>query len=76
MPEQHDHNKYFYVSVSKIDDANGCDRRRWFAKVCKLPQNQSSPTVFGDIGHDCCERFHKADDQGRDEKRSNNRYGG
>ena len=51
-------------SISATEDHVGCPRRRWFKKTCKLPVQQSTPTVFGDIGHACNERFLKADDRG------------
>ena len=54
-----------WYSVSAIQDHDGCPRRRWFKKTCKLPTEQSNPTIFGDVAHAVCERFQKADDQGR-----------
>lgn len=54
-----------WYSISAIEDHDKCPRRRWFKKTCKLPVQQSTPSIFGDVAHACCERFFLADDQGR-----------
>ena len=55
-----------WTSASAITDADDCLRRWWFNKRCKLPQDQSKPTVFGDVLHAVCERYLRADDRGID----------
>jgi len=36
----------------------------WLKKRCKIPYDQSTATIFGDVGHAVCERFGLADDRG------------
>ena len=53
-----------YTSVSQMKTASDCLRMWWFSKRCKIPQDQTAATIFGDVGHAVCERFQLADDRG------------
>lgn len=67
MSKQENHNPYEkWYSISATEDHISCPRRRWLKKTCKLPVQQSAPTIIGDIGHACNERFLMADDRGMD----------
>ena len=63
--KDYDPNEKWY-SISAIEDHDNCPRRRWLKKTAKLPVQQSAPTIIGDVGHACNERFNMADDRGLD----------
>tara|TARA_R110002167_G_scaffold58291_3_gene165261 strand:+ start:7279 stop:9411 length:2133 start_codon:yes stop_codon:yes gene_type:complete len=58
------------TSVSQISAADpkddGCYRKWWFKSVMRLKGPPKTFSTFGDVVHECCERFLLADDFGRD----------
>lgn len=54
------------VSPTQIETYELCRRKWWFGKVRRLPVPSSTSQVFGTVLHSVCERYLKADDQGRD----------
>ena len=64
MPDEKLKDNEMGTSVSQMKTADVCLRMWWFQKRCKLPQDQTTATIFGDVGHAVCERFGLADDRG------------
>ena len=49
--------KPLYLSPSQIDAYKRCQRCWWLKSVIKAPEPRKKTTIFGDIGHACCDRF-------------------
>lgn len=59
--------KHLMVSASQIETFQLCKRKWWLERVRRLPTGtQAGHFVFGTILHAVCERYLRADDQGRD----------
>lgn len=55
------------ISASQIETHSDCARKWFFASVKKLPQIPKGSTSLGTVLHSVAERWHRADDLGRDE---------